>query len=102
MAGNRVVQVTLPSEAEPTREDLELLEATFQAIAGLHFDGRRDWEQTAQRLETEGWRVACRLGWIAEARRGRELERAFGVTRAQAFAELRTLTELDAVAGYSS
>jgi len=102
MAGNRVVQVTLPSDAEPTREDLELLEATFQAIAGLHFEGRRDWEQTARRLETEGWSVGCRLGWIAEARRGREVEQAFGLTRAQAFTELRTLTELDALASYSS
>jgi hypothetical protein len=101
MTGQKPIEVPLPEGADPTAEDLELLQRTLQAVVELRYE-RRDWEPAARRLESDGWEVRCRLGWIAEARRGREFEQAFGATRGQAFAELTTLTEMDALAGYSS
>jgi len=98
MASPKVIEVPLPEGEEPTPEDLEQLERTLRAVVELRYE-RRHWEQAARRLESGGWEVRCRRGWIAEARRGREFEQAFGATRRQAFAELTTLTEMDAVAG---
>jgi hypothetical protein len=102
MARERAIKVTLPEGTEPTPEDLELLDTTAQAIMSLRYEGRREREETLLRLEAEGWQVRCRLGWIAEARRGRECERAFAGTRDQALAELHTLTAMDTPAGVSS
>jgi hypothetical protein len=101
MASKRVIEVPLPEGAEPGPEELELLETTLRMVVELRYEGR-DWEETARRLESDGWEVRCRLGWIAEARRGREFEQAFGGTRGQAFGELETLTGMDTLAGYSS
>jgi hypothetical protein len=102
MTGKQTLPVTLPSGVEPTREDLERLEAMLQALVGLYFEPRVDWSEAVGRLRSEGWDVGFRPGWIAEARRGHDFEHAFGDTRALAVAELRAMTDLDAVAGYSS
>jgi hypothetical protein len=102
MARKRAIEVPLPEGIEPTPEDLELLEITLQAIMSLRHEGRREREETLRRLESDGWDVACRLGWIAEARRGRECERAFAGTRDEALSELQTLTAMDTPAGVSS
>jgi hypothetical protein len=99
MATRQVIEVPLPEGVEPTSEDLALLEGTFQAIVGLRYEGGREWEKIARRLEEDGWTVHCHLGWIAEARRGRDSEEAVGRTRAEAFAQLAELTQLDTVAG---
>ncbi len=50
----------------------------------------------ARRLEEEGWTLHTRVGWIVEARRGRDFERATALTRDEAFAELQSLVLLDA------
>jgi hypothetical protein len=102
MASKRVIEVELPEGAEPTPEELEMLETTVQALVSLRREGRGELEQALQQLEADGWSVHCRLGWIAEARRGRDFEQAFGVTRDRAVAELHTLTALDTLAGYSA
>jgi len=102
MTGDRTLPVTLPDGVEPTRDDVERLEAMLNAVASLYFETRGDWLEAAQRLRADGWDVSVRPGWIAEARRGHDFEHAFGDTRSRAVAELRAMTELDAVAGYSS
>lgn len=101
MAEKRVLEIALPDSAHPTGDEVELLEATCRTIIGLRYEGSRDWEQVMGRLEQAGWSVHWRLGWIAEAKRGREFERAAGRTREEALVELEKLTEMDsAVAGY--
>jgi hypothetical protein len=47
-------------------------------------------------LEEEGWTLHTRVGWIVEARRGRDFEQAAALTRDEAFAELQSLVQLDA------
>jgi hypothetical protein len=100
MATRRIIEVPLPEGVEPTAEELELLEATFRTIVGLRFEGGREWEKVVRRLEAAGWTVHWRLGWIAEAKKGRETEKAAGRTREEALAELETLAQLDMVPGY--
>ena len=102
MAGKRVIEVALPEGVEPTAEDRELLETTLQAIVSLRHEGRRELQETLHALESDGWSVHCRVGWIAEARRGRESEQAFGATRERALAELHTLTAMDEREGCSA
>jgi len=99
MTSKRLIEVPLPDDAEPTPEDLELLETTLQAIVGLRFSGSRAWEMVEQALEDEGWKVRTRLMWVAEARKGREYEQAAGRTRDEAFAQLHELTQMDEVPG---
>jgi len=53
------------------------------------------WEIAAERLKTEGWEVRCRRVWLAEARRGTQLEQGIGTTREEAVAEVVTQTMLD-------
>jgi hypothetical protein len=100
MTEKRVIEIPLPEGAEPTGDEAQLLEATCRTIVGLRYEGGRDWENVMRRLEQDGWSVHWRLGWIAEARRGREFERAAGQTREEALVELEKLTQMDAVGGY--
>jgi hypothetical protein len=100
MAAARTIEVALPEGVDPSEDERELLEATCRTIVGLRFEGGRDWEQVMRRLEVDGWTVHWHLGWIAEAKRGREFERAAGHTREEALLELEKLTQLDTVTGY--
>lgn len=100
MAEKRVIEVPLPEGVEPTSDERRRLEAMFRAILELRYEGS-DGQTVVRRLEEAGWSVRWELGWIAEARRGREFERASGRTRGEALAELETLAKLDMVSGYS-
>ena len=100
MAKGRVIEVPLPEGAALTDDELELLETTLKTIVELRYEGSRRWEAVARRLEEGGWAVHTRLGWIAEARRARDFERASGRTKDEAFAELLTLTQLDTAPAY--
>jgi hypothetical protein len=97
MAGAATIQVSLPEGVKPSRLDLELLKATFQAIVTLRIGGGREWEQTLCQLERDGWNVQWGLCWHAEAKRGDDYEQANGRTLDGAFAELAQLARLDMV-----
>ena len=99
MRAQRVIEVALPEQAEPTPEDLELIQAAFQAIVGLHYPGGDEWRTVLRRLEAEGWSVRCGLQWHVEARRDRELEEACGKTRDEAFARLNQTTRVATLEG---
>ena len=99
MSERNVIEVPLPYEANPSREDLELLEATFRAIVDLRYPATREWEKVEEELNAEGWTMRVALMWVAEASKGREFERAVGRTKDEAFAELRQLTRMDEPAG---
>jgi hypothetical protein len=98
MAGHNAILVPLPESAEPTGDDIEMLEAVCGAIVGLRFQGTRSWERDARALADEGWTVRARLMWVVEARKGREYEQASGRTRDEAFSHLHELTKVDDVA----
>jgi hypothetical protein len=100
MATRRVLEIPLPEGADPVDDERELLAAACRTIVGLRYEGSHDWEAIKQRIEADGWSVHWRLGWIAEAKRGREFERAAGDSREEALRELEKLTQLDVVAGY--
>jgi hypothetical protein len=102
MTREGIIEVPLPEGVDASREERERLEALLRVIVELRFDGPGGWQETRDRLESEGWTVRWRLGWVAEARRGREFEQGIGRTRDEAFAELNMLTQLDTVSGYSS
>jgi hypothetical protein len=93
------IEVRLPAGARPSQEDLELLDATFQAIVSLRFQGGHTWDQVERLLVESGWNVRSRLMWVAEARRGREIEQAVGATKDEAYDQLQQLTRLDEVTG---
>jgi hypothetical protein len=99
MAGNNVIEVTLPDAAAPTQEDLEQLEATFKAIVDLRYPGNRDWHKVEQALVAEGWTVRSQLMWVAEAHKGWESELATGRTKSEAFKQLQQLARIDDLAG---
>jgi len=99
MTGTMTVQVPLPEHADPTREEIALLESAFQAIVGLCYRGARAWEADARALEQDGWTVRARLMWVADARKGPEYEEACGRTRDEAFAKLREFARVDHTAG---
>lgn len=99
MTGKTLIEVPLPEDAEPTPEDLELLETTLQAIVGLRYPESRTWTKLERALEADGWKVRNRLMWVAEARKGREYEQAAGRTRDEAFSQLHELTQMDEVPG---
>ncbi len=96
------IEVPLPEGAEPSPSERDALEALLRAMVDLSHPDAGAWRATARRLEADGWQLRCRLGWIAEARRGRESEQAVGRSRDEAFEELLTLTELDQPAGHSA
>jgi hypothetical protein len=95
----RTIEVKLPAKARVSQEDRELLDATFQAIVSLRFQGGHTWQQVERLLVAHGWSVRSRLMWVAEARRGREVEQATGATKDDAYEQLQQLTKLDEVAG---
>jgi hypothetical protein len=73
MAAKHVVEVPLPEGIEPGREEIEL----------------------SRQLQERGWTVRICPGWIVEARRGSDVERAAGRTQAEALAELESLARMD-------
>ena len=95
MDTKRVIEVPLPEGMRPAAEELESLGTLLGAVVELHAGGHA-WEAVARRLEEEGWTLHTRVGWIVEARRGRDFERATALTRDEAFAELQSLVQLDA------
>ncbi len=99
MTGTKTIQVPLPEHAEPTREEIALLQSALEAIVDLCFRGTRAWEADAQALEQDGWSVRARLMWMADARKGAEYEEACGRTREEAFAKLREFARVDHMAG---
>lgn len=99
MSAQRILEVPLPETARPAPDDVELLQAAFQAIVGLRYPGGDAWKRVQRRLESEGWSVRCGLTWHVEARRGRELEEACGATRDEAFARVDQTTRVAAMEG---
>lgn len=97
MAGGQFIQVQLPEGAEPTREEIELLKGVFDAIVMLRFGRTREGDEVEQALAGEGWSVHAHLRWVAEARRGGELEEATGGSRADALRHLHQLVKADQV-----
>jgi hypothetical protein len=99
MNAQRVIEVPLPEGAQPTPEDMELLQAAFRAIVDLRYPGRRHWEAVRDGLEREGWSVRCTLAWHVESRRGREMEEACGKTRDEAFDRISQTTRVASLEG---
>ena len=97
MANARTIEVLLPEGMSPSGLDLELIKATFQAIASLRCECGREWERVLHDLEDVGWKVKWNLTWIAEAKRGEHYERVSGMTLDEAFAELRENTHMATV-----
>lgn len=91
------IEVPLPEGAQPSKLDLELLKATFQAIVTLRTEGGREWEEVLRQLERDGWSVHWGLCWHAQARRGEDYEQASGKTLDETFSELAQLARLDMV-----
>lgn len=92
---NASIQVRLPETVQPTREDLEALEATFEAIVALRFEEGRGWQAVKRALVAHGWEVRTRLMWVAEARRGRDSEQGVGRTKDEAYRHLQEFTNVD-------
>jgi hypothetical protein len=97
MAAANTIEIPLPDGMQPTGLDLELIKATFQAIASLRCECGRDWEAIVRDLQSQGWAVKWKLTWIAEAKRGEHFERASGATLDEAFAELHEQTHMATV-----
>jgi hypothetical protein len=97
MAKEQTIEVPLPEGVQPSKLDLELLKATFQAIVTLRTERGREWEQVLCQLERDGWSVHWGQCWHAEARRGEDFEQASGKTLDAVFAELAQLARLDMV-----
>jgi hypothetical protein len=96
MVDNQSIQVRLPGSARPAAEDVEQLQALFEAIAEVRFAcGERSAAEAA--LTTDGWAVRTRLRWVAEARRGGEVEEVTGASRAEALEHLEQLVKADRV-----
>ena len=57
------------------------------------------WQRVERDLAGRGWQVESRLMWVADARRGRDIERAVGATREEACDQLLELTKLDELTG---
>ena len=97
MATARTIEIPLPEGMSPSGLDLELIKATFQAIASLRCECGRDWEHVLHDLESQGWKVKWNLTWIAEAKRGEHYECVRGATLDEAFAELHEHTHMATV-----
>ena len=97
MARTDTIEVPLPEGVHPSKLDLELLKATFQAIVTLRTEGGKEWEQVLCQLERDGWSVRWGLCWHAEAKRGEDFETASGKTLDATFTELAQLARLDMV-----
>jgi hypothetical protein len=94
-----VLEIPLPEGVEPGEQEVELLTDALRVLVALRHDRVPGWEERRERLEADGWKLSARFGWQAEARRGHDCERAFGLTRDEAFEEVYQLTRLDDDAG---
>lgn len=99
MNAEKTIHVPLPADADATPEDLEMLGATFRAIVTIRFQGGRGWEETERLLLSQGWAVRSQLMWVAEARRGWDIEQGVGATKEEAYERLQQLTKLDELTG---
>ena len=97
MATKKVIEVPLPDGANPSNDDLDLLQTAFQALVALRYENGRAWERIERELAADGWTVRARLMWVAEASKGRDFEQAAGPTKDEAFAQLLELTRMDEV-----
>jgi hypothetical protein len=95
MTITRIIEVPVPTDANATSEELDLLESAFQAIVELRFPRGREWERVQRALAAEGWTAQVRLMWVADARRGHEQEMAVGRTLDEAFVQLQEQTRMD-------
>jgi hypothetical protein len=95
MAARHVIEVPLPEGVEPGREEIDLLEGVLGVLLGLRYGAEREGDELSRRLRERGWSVRVRPGWVAEARRGSDVEKAAGPTRAAALAALESLARLD-------
>jgi hypothetical protein len=95
ITSTNVVEVPLPEGAKPTAEDLEVLERLFRAMTSVRLDQGREWPRIRAAIERSGWTLTWGLQWHVEARRGRELEQACGVTLEEAFAQVWHVTRGD-------
>jgi hypothetical protein len=93
----QVVEVMLPEGVSPTREELDRLRDSLQAVVAQQLEQSAPGLQA--RLEAEGWKVSLRVAWCAEARRGHDYENAVGRSPEEALAELSQLTRLDVPPG---
>jgi hypothetical protein len=97
MAGAEIIQVQLPEGAEATRGEVELLKGIFEAIVALRDRQGQAGDEIEAALTAEGWSVHTHLKWVAEARKGSELEEVTGATRAEALKHLHQLVKADQV-----
>jgi hypothetical protein len=92
----QVLAVPIPEDVELDEEDRERLEVLLRTeVEELRGAREASWRARRRALEEEGWTVSATLGWSADARRGRDHERALAATRAEAFEELYRLTRFD-------
>lgn len=97
MLARRTLEVPIPDNLKLDGLDLELLKATFQALAALRGEKDRRWELTLKQLEDDGWKVKWGLAWRAEAKRGSDYEEATGATLEEALSGVAQLARLDMV-----
>ena len=97
MDSSHTIEIPIPEGMTPTGLDLELIKATFQAVASLRCDCSHDWEQIVRELQGDGWKVKWKLTWVAEAKRGEHFECVSGTTLDEAFAELHEHTHMATV-----
>lgn len=97
MAGSRAIVVQLPEGVDATREEIDRLQAIFDAIVSLRFTAGESGDEACRTLAGEGWGVRTHLAWAAEARKGSECEQAIGATRGEALEHLLRLVRADQV-----
>ena len=97
MATNRVIEVQLPDGAAPTRDELAMLQATFDSIVALRFEHQPALDEIEKALVADGWTVRSRLMWVAEAKKGGECEEATGASRIDALRHLQQLVRAEQV-----
>jgi hypothetical protein len=97
MARAGIIEVALPEGIHVSPLDVEVLKATFQALAALRTEAGGEWAKVLGELERDGWAVQWGLCWHAEAKRAGDFEHAHGKTLDETFSELSQLARLDAV-----
>ena len=97
MLAKRILEVPLPEGVRLDGTDLELLKATFQALASLRGEKDRRWELLEKQMRDDGWNVRWGLAWRAEAKRGADYEEATGATLEEALAGVAQLVRVDMV-----
>ena len=96
MRQQRFIEVPIPEGVEAVGDDLEILKATFQALAALRLAQGRDWMKRVRELEKDGWTVRWGLTWRAEAKRGEDYEEATGITLDEALSGVAQLVLAEA------